>query len=235
MPNSTSCFGFNSVPFDTTSLFSNNFGNLNLGSASNIFASNANIPAVDFSNVDLNAMLGLSFSSSPFTGSLTGANFNTNAINIDSLYDNFTAELNANMQNKFLQMQQLFAGFGNFNISPSGINDTRTNEEKIKELTPQMQTKVNALLKYAEEQGLKVQITSGYRTREQQNYLLKTRPKYAAKDSLHCYGKAIDINIAGGSNADYKKLGDYAKSIGMRWGGDFSSVKERWHFDLGRA
>ena len=32
----------------------------------------------------------------------------------------------------------------------------------------------------------------------------------------------------------YKKLADYAKSIGLRWGGDFKNFTcERWHFDMG--
>ena len=87
------------------------------------------------------------------------------------------------------------------------------------------------LLDYAKSKGLNVQITSGYRTQEEQQELLRTRPQFAAKKSAHCAGKAIDIKIAGGTDSDYKMLGDYAKSIGMRWGGDFSKVKERWHFD----
>lgn len=111
------------------------------------------------------------------------------------------------------------------------VNAYGSNAEKISQLNPEMQEKVMQLLDYAKSKGLKVQITSGYRTQEEQQELLRTRPQFAAKRSAHCEGKAIDIKIIGGTDADYKMLGDFAKSIGMRWGGDFSKVKERWHFD----
>ena len=110
-----------------------------------------------------------------------------------------------------------------------------SNGNKIKELSPEMQVKTAKLLDYAKTMGMKVTITSGFRTQEQQKRLLRTRAKYAAKNSLHCLGRAIDINIAGGKNSDYRMLANYAKSIGMRWGGDFKKVAERWHFDIGRA
>ena len=118
----------------------------------------------------------------------------------------------------------------NYNISDFG-----SNAQKISQLDPEMQEKTMQLLDYAKSKGLTVQITSGYRTQEEQQELLRTRPQFAAKRSAHCEGKAIDINIVGGTDADYKMLGDYAKSIGMRWGGDFSKVKERWHFDYNWA
>ena len=121
------------------------------------------------------------------------------------------------------------------NLRPYDYNKYGSNGEKISKLDPTMQQKTMQLLDWAESQGMKVTITSGYRTQAEQNELLRTRPKYAAKNSLHCQGRAIDISIAGGKDSDYKKLADYAKSIGMRWGGDFSKVKERWHFDIGRA
>lgn len=118
-----------------------------------------------------------------------------------------------------------------YNTTSSDVNAYGSNAKKISQLNPEMQEKTMQLLDYAKEKGLKVQITSGYRTQEEQQELLRTRPQFAAKRSAHCEGKAIDIKIIGGSDADYKMLGDYAKSIGMRWGGDFSKVKERWHFD----
>lgn len=113
----------------------------------------------------------------------------------------------------------------------SSVSTYGDNAKKISQLHPDMQEKTMQLLDYAKSKGLKVQITSGYRTQEEQQELLRTRPQFAAKKSAHCAGKAIDIKIVGGTDEDYRMLGDYAKSIGMRWGGDFSKVKERWHFD----
>lgn len=121
------------------------------------------------------------------------------------------------------------------NFRPYDYNKYGKNANKISELSPEMQEKTMMLLDYAKSQGMEVTITSGFRTRAQQEYLLKTRPEYAAKRSLHCLGRAIDISIKGNNDSDYRKLGEYAKSIGMRWGGDFKKVAERWHFDIGRA
>lgn len=123
------------------------------------------------------------------------------------------------------------------NIRPLDYNRTNNNlapdnSTKIAQLKPEMQAKTMDLIDYAKNQlGKEIKITSGFRTKEQQEYLIKTTPHLAANRSAHCEGKAVDLNIIGGSDEDYKKLGDYAVSIGMRWGGNFSKTPERWHFD----
>lgn len=123
------------------------------------------------------------------------------------------------------------------NFRPLDYNRTNNsyapdNSKKISELNPEMQEKTMDLLDYAKNVlGKDVKITSGYRSKAQQEYLIKTTPHLAAKRSAHCEGKAVDLNIIGGTDEDYRKLGDYAKSIGMRWGGDFKKTPERWHFD----
>lgn len=121
------------------------------------------------------------------------------------------------------------------NIRPYDYSRYDNNAGKISRLDPKMQEKTMALLDYAKSKGLKVTITSGYRTQEEQEELQRTRPQFAAKKSLHCQGKAIDIGISGGSDDDYALLGKYAvDNLGMRWGGNFKSTpKERWHFDMG--
>ena len=123
------------------------------------------------------------------------------------------------------------------NFRPLDYNRTNNshapeNSTKISQLNPEMQEKTMDLIEYAKNTlGKDIKITSGYRSAEQQAYLRKTVPHLAAKRSAHCEGKAVDLYIIGGTDEDYKKLGDYAKSIGMRWGGDFSKTPERWHFD----
>lgn len=107
----------------------------------------------------------------------------------------------------------------------------KSNSDKIIELRPEMQEKTLQLIEYARNVlNKEININSGYRTEEEQEYLRQKTPHLAAKSSAHCEGKAVDISIIGGNDSDYEKLGSYAKEIGMRWGGDFS-VKERWHFD----
>lgn len=171
-----------------------------------------------------------SYSTYPSTG-VFNFNFEMPKFDMGMLMDLY----NATIQSYKTQMENFLSSFNLGGTTELTSNLAKSNADKISKLTPQMQAKVNDLFAYAESQGMKVTITSGYRTQAEQQRLLKTRPRYAAKNSLHCQGKAIDINIANGTDADYKKLGDYAKSIGMRWGGDFSKVRERWHFDLGLA
>lgn len=122
-----------------------------------------------------------------------------------------------------------------FDSSKYNVQLSKTNEEKIAELKPQMQEKTVSLIKYAKEVLKKdIKINSGYRSPEEQAYLRQKTPHLAAKKSLHCEGLAVDLNIVGGSDEDYQKLGDYAHQLGMRWGGsDFKNMKERWHFDMG--
>lgn len=111
------------------------------------------------------------------------------------------------------------------------------NQDYIAELTPQMQEKVKLLEEYAIKQGIPFVIIDGYRTRDEQLALIekyKNQPGRAAgaDTSRHRKGKAIDIRTKNLTNEQCKKLGNYAKSIGMRWGGDFNTCKENWHFDI---
>ena len=112
----------------------------------------------------------------------------------------------------------------------------------MKNLTSEMQEKTKKLIAYANEKGYDVQISSGYRTQAEQNELKKkyaNEPGRVADKSAHCEGKAIDIKVTKNgqeSDAGYNLLGKYAKSeLGMRWGGDFTSYRERWHFDYNWA
>ena len=112
------------------------------------------------------------------------------------------------------------------------------NKDYLKNLTPEMQERTKKLIAYANEKGYDVEIVSGYRTQEKQKELqerYKNQPGRVAKNSAHCAGKAIDIRVTKNgkeSEAGYKLLGKYAKKeLDMRWGGDFKSFRENWHFD----
>ena len=112
------------------------------------------------------------------------------------------------------------------------------NAEYIKNLTNEMQERTKKLIAYANKNGYDVEISSGYRTEQRQKELqeeYKNEPGRVAEKSAHCAGKAIDIKVSKNgqeSEAGYNLLGKYAKSeLGMRWGGDFTSYRERWHFD----
>ncbi len=124
--------------------------------------------------------------------------------------------------------------------TPARRRRNDSNSEFIAELHPAMQEKTKELIRYCrEEMGMNLKIGSGYRTRAQQRALKKDKPKLAADVSWHEFGRAVDVEINGGSDRDYARLGRYAISIGMRWGGDWDSnpktpnrfSTERWHFE----
>jgi len=118
------------------------------------------------------------------------------------------------------------------------ISNKTCNNDYIVELDPQMQEKVRALEEYARENNIPFKIIDGYRSREKQLQLIeryKNQPGRAAgaDKSKHRFGKAIDIQTDNYLTEEQcRKLGEYAKSIGMRWGGDFRTVRERWHFEI---
>ena len=122
--------------------------------------------------------------------------------------------------------------------------------DRIKKLRPEMQKKVEMLFKYAKGKGWDLTLTSGFRSTAEQEKLYK---EYQAKlkkgqhpspvaepgKSRHEYGCAVDLKIGSTSaNSDprMKDLGAYAKSIGMRWGGDWKGDRrECWHFEINPA
>jgi len=144
----------------------------------------------------------------------------------------------------------------NPNIAPSGSNAealkklkdlgmSKASLDKAKQLKPEMQIKLAQLYEFAKSKGINFEITSGLRSREQQEKLYQKAlanksanggKMSAAKpgSSRHESGLAIDIS---GTEAQKKVLGEYWKSIGGTWGGDWggpgsSTIKETWHFDL---
>ena len=115
------------------------------------------------------------------------------------------------------------------------------NEQKLQGLTAEMREKTKTLIAYAIENGYDVKIVSGYRTEEQQKVLqerYKNEPGRASKNSPHTRGKAIDIELyKDGKKVEVTSaIGNYAKNtLGMRWGGNFKSYREPWHFDYNWA
>lgn len=58
------------------------------------------------------------------------------------------------------------------------------------------------------------------------------------EDSFHYRRLAIDLNLFKDGeylkdSEDHRPLGEYWKSIGGSWGGDFSNVKDGNHYSLG--
>lgn len=110
----------------------------------------------------------------------------------------------------------------------------------LTELTPETERRVRKLIAYAERNGIEVEFVDyTYRTCNEQNalYAAGITPAAGCK-SWHAWGRAADLYIPGWRNCDaeckarYAILADYWKSMGGKWGGDFSYadlVHFEWH------
>ena len=119
----------------------------------------------------------------------------------------------------------------------------KKNKKYIEDLHPRIKPYVVRLVnKIESELGIKITITSGYRSIEKQKELIAKGNKDAAQPgkSYHNYGLAVDLWPTVENNIITKKtqnkftqwddIGKIGQSLGFRWG---KSFKEVWHFDMG--
>lgn len=110
-------------------------------------------------------------------------------------------------------------------------------------LHPILRSKVSSLLERAHAQGLDVMVSEGYRSIDRQNRLYssgKMVTRAAGGSSFHNYGLAVDFvfrDQQGQPTWDapehaWRHLGAIGKDLGLRWGGDFKSLKDFGHFEL---
>lgn len=126
----------------------------------------------------------------------------------------------------------------------------------ITQLHPELQKKWKTLVKKCEEQGLYIKYSECLRTKAEQDSLYaqgRTKPghivtnaKGSSYSSQHQWGIAIDfyldMDIDGdGKKSDdafndkkgtFEKVGKIAKSIGLGWGGDWTSIVDTPHLYL---
>lgn len=120
---------------------------------------------------------------------------------------------------------------------------------EVSELTSNAQKACNLFIAECKAQGLNVLITETYRSQERQNYLYaqgRTRNGNIVtwtKHSRHTSRRAWDIcqNVKGqeySNTAFFKKCGEVAKSLGITWGGDWSTpdmphfeIPENWSYE----
>ncbi len=116
---------------------------------------------------------------------------------------------------------------------PNAINriSNKESKNKIKDLHPDIQPYVIAFVNKCQGAGIKLIITSGYRSIENQKNLQSTGNAAKPGFSYHNYGLAIDVKP---ENGDWDTVGSIGESLGFRWGKYFRNPKsERWHFDMG--
>lgn len=127
----------------------------------------------------------------------------------------------------------------NYNIDQNG-------NVSLTKMHPKLQNKINLLIEKCEKEGINIKITETIRTIERQNELynkgrttsgnIVTNAKGSDYSSKHQWGIAFDICI-NEKNDPYNeeklnKVGEIGKSLGLEWGGDWTTIKDSPHFQL---
>lgn len=127
----------------------------------------------------------------------------------------------------------------------------------INQLHPELIPKVYALIDLCAENGIAIGISECLRTVEEQDLLYakgRTLPgnrvtncKGSTYSSMHQWGVAFDFYLKMDVDGDgvveddayndstglFEKVGSLGKSLGLQWGGDWKSIKDMPHFQLG--
>lgn len=120
----------------------------------------------------------------------------------------------------------------------------RHSNQRILKLHPKVRADAVAFINSVEERaGIRLRVTDGFRTFEEQDALYakgrfgNTEEKVTdakAGESYHNYGLAIDVcEIRDGAATwacDWDTIVPIAKELGWEWGGDWTSFKDRPHF-----
>lgn len=118
-------------------------------------------------------------------------------------------------------------------------------ENRIKTLHPKIREATRNFINEAERQGIKLRVTSALRTFAEQDELYakgRTKPGSIVTNakggySNHNFGLAFDVvplknGAADWNSKDWNKIGAIGKSFGFVWGGDWTSFKDKPHFEM---
>lgn len=118
-------------------------------------------------------------------------------------------------------------------------------ENRINTLHPQVRDRVRNFLHQAEAAGIKLRVTSAYRSYEEQNALYAQGRTTAGKivtnakagESSHNFGTAVDVipivNGAPDWNTNlWPQIAAIGRAAGFSWGGDWKSFKDYPHFEM---
>jgi hypothetical protein len=116
-------------------------------------------------------------------------------------------------------------------------------DRRIKKLHPKIRADAAVLINAVEQQlGIRLRVTQGLRTFAEQNDLFEQGRSKPGKivtnarggESYHNFGLAIDVcEIRNGEaiwECDWVRIAPVAKGLGWEWGGDWTSFKDRPHF-----
>lgn len=129
---------------------------------------------------------------------------------------------------------------------PVPLTGDPVSDRRIEELHPEIQQRSAAFVNEVQQElGFQLRVTDGLRTFEEQNALYaqgRTTPGSKVTNaqggrSYHNYGLAIDVvelRPDGSVNygTDYNAIAEIGKRHGFEWGGDFTSISDRPHFQF---
>ena len=162
--------------------------------------------------------------------------------------DSASASNNFSMpQNLFANPKQVPANFDlripASNVSSSDIKGVGGGRV-LENLQPELAPIAISLYEECKKAGVDIKFTSGFRSGEEQDKLYAQGrssngsrvTNAAAGDSFHNYGLAFDVTpVKGQSEATWAKIGAIGKQLGLTWGGDFKSIHDSCHFQLGSS
>lgn len=116
----------------------------------------------------------------------------------------------------------------------------------MENIHPLLELKTKQLISLCANEGLKIKVTQGYRSKTEQDALYaqgRTKPGKIVTNakggySMHNWGAAIDIcrndgrNPYEDSDGFFTKVGKIGQSIGLEWGGSWKSIVDKPHFQL---
>ncbi|WPB58828.1 M15 family metallopeptidase [Xylophilus sp. GOD-11R] len=118
-------------------------------------------------------------------------------------------------------------------------------EKTIAGLQPEVAPYARLLVARAADIGIQIKIISGLRTYAEQDALFaqgRTKPgprvtNAKAGESNHNFGIAFDIGVFDGAtylpeSAAYDAVGAVGLEIGLDWGGNWTTIKDRPHYQL---
>jgi peptidoglycan LD-endopeptidase CwlK len=129
-------------------------------------------------------------------------------------------------------------------VAPPVVADTGEkvddrSERAISTLHDRVKPLARQLVRLAAQSGITIKVTSGTRTYAEQDALFAQGGVTKARggQSNHNFGLAFDVTMfgAGGpiyESPKYKDIGQLGKSIGLSWGGDWTSIVDEPHFEL---
>lgn len=126
-------------------------------------------------------------------------------------------------------------------------------ETTIQQLDPAVRPYARELVRRAAAQGIEIKVIGGFRTYQEQDKLFcqgrnipECKGLYTPEPivtnakggySNHNFGIAFDIGVFNGTkylpeSSSYVEVGKIGRSLGLEWGGDWTTFKDRPHFQL---